>query len=226
MGQRLDDPPSNAEQKLRRSYLRVVWGRERDLFHRVVDYVRRREAICVPRHRGRWGASCDGTQARRDLRIRPRSRSAALPGARVDTAATTLCSTGGLLPTPSTSSATAHFGATAGRKPVPAPVEAAVAAFAPLWSCADFSSRAAELVATGRRAAWTSLAFAFRTAAAVKLDVEVPELETGIRFIRDVRSNCSIRRSFSLTRSRTVPATSRSWLNRPSSMTWCGASSS
>jgi hypothetical protein len=55
--------------------------------------------------------------------------------------------------------------------------------------CLASGSRAAELVATARRAAWTSLAFAFRTAAAVKLDVEVPELETGIRFIRDVKSN-------------------------------------
>jgi ATP-dependent helicase YprA (DUF1998 family) len=48
--------------------------------------------------------------------------------------------------------------------------------------------RAAELLATGRRAAWTSLAFAFRAAAAAKLDVEVPELETGLRFIRDTNS--------------------------------------
>jgi Lhr-like helicase len=55
--------------------------------------------------------------------------------------------------------------------------------------CLASGSRAAELVATARRAAWTSLAFAFRTAAAVKLDVEVPELETGIRFIRDMKSN-------------------------------------
>jgi len=55
--------------------------------------------------------------------------------------------------------------------------------------CLATGSRAAELVATARRAAWTSLAFAFRTAAAVKLDVEVPELETGIRFIRDTKSN-------------------------------------
>jgi len=55
--------------------------------------------------------------------------------------------------------------------------------------CLASGSHAAELVATARRAAWTSLAFAFRTAAAVKLDVEVPELETGIRFIRDTKSN-------------------------------------
>lgn len=46
-------------------------------------------------------------------------------------------------------------------------------------------TKAAELVATARRAAWTSLAFAFRTAAAAHLDVEVQELETGIRFVRD-----------------------------------------
>jgi MrfA Zn-binding domain len=45
------------------------------------------------------------------------------------------------------------------------------------------------LVATARRAAWTSLAFAFRSAAAAKLDVEPPELETGIRLIRDPASN-------------------------------------
>jgi Lhr-like helicase len=55
--------------------------------------------------------------------------------------------------------------------------------------CLPDKSRAAELVATARRAAWTSLAFAFRTAAAAKLDVEPPELETGIRFIRDTNSN-------------------------------------
>jgi hypothetical protein len=46
-------------------------------------------------------------------------------------------------------------------------------------------TKSAELVATARRAAWTSLAFAFRTAAAAHLDVEVQELETGIRFVRD-----------------------------------------
>jgi Lhr-like helicase len=48
--------------------------------------------------------------------------------------------------------------------------------------------KAAELVATARRAAWTSLAFAFRSAAIHKLDIEEPELETGIRFIRDKTS--------------------------------------
>jgi ATP-dependent helicase YprA (DUF1998 family) len=50
------------------------------------------------------------------------------------------------------------------------------------------ATRAADLVATARRAAWTSLAFAFRTAAATHLDVEVQELETGIRFVRDHNS--------------------------------------
>jgi Lhr-like helicase len=55
--------------------------------------------------------------------------------------------------------------------------------------CLTERTRAAELIATARRAAWTSLAFAFRTAAAVKLDIEVPELETGIRFIRDRNTN-------------------------------------
>jgi Lhr-like helicase len=54
--------------------------------------------------------------------------------------------------------------------------------------CLPDGSRGGELVATARRAAWTSLAFAFRAAAAVKLDVEVPELETGIRYIRDTGS--------------------------------------
>jgi hypothetical protein len=44
---------------------------------------------------------------------------------------------------------------------------------------------AAELIATARRAAWTSLAFAFREAAAKKLDIDVQELETGLRFVRD-----------------------------------------
>lgn len=43
----------------------------------------------------------------------------------------------------------------------------------------------ARLVATARRAGWTSLAFAFRSAAAALLDVEVQELETGVRFVRD-----------------------------------------
>ncbi len=66
----------------------------------------------------------------------------------------------------------------------------AVAAQTPTFShCLPEKSRAAQLVATARRAAWTSLAFAFRTAAAAKLDVEPPELETGIRFIRDTKSN-------------------------------------
>jgi ATP-dependent helicase YprA (DUF1998 family) len=51
--------------------------------------------------------------------------------------------------------------------------------------CLPAGNRAGELVATARRAAWISLAFAFRTAAAAKLDIEPPELETGIRFIRD-----------------------------------------
>src|SRR6266545_2985600 len=51
--------------------------------------------------------------------------------------------------------------------------------------CLPEGTPAAALVATARRAAWTSLAFAFRIAAAVKLDVEVAELECGIRFIRD-----------------------------------------
>ncbi|HWC55976.1 MAG TPA: DUF1998 domain-containing protein, partial [Sphingomicrobium sp.] len=54
--------------------------------------------------------------------------------------------------------------------------------------CLPEGTDAAKLVATARRAAWTSLAFAFRTAAAAKLDVEPPELETGIRFIRDTAS--------------------------------------
>jgi hypothetical protein len=39
------------------------------------------------------------------------------------------------------------------------------------------------LVATARRAAWTSLAFAFRAAAARMLDVEVQELDTGLRLV-------------------------------------------
>jgi hypothetical protein len=47
---------------------------------------------------------------------------------------------------------------------------------------------AADLISTARRAAWTSLAFSFRTAAAIKLDVEVQELETGLRFVRDTDS--------------------------------------
>lgn len=55
--------------------------------------------------------------------------------------------------------------------------------------CLPDSSEAARLVSTARRAAWTSLAFAFRTAAAVKLDVEVAELECGIRFVRDPASD-------------------------------------
>ena len=66
----------------------------------------------------------------------------------------------------------------------------AVAPQTPQFShCLPDKNRAAELVATARRAAWTSLAFALRTAAAAKLDVEPPELETGIRFIRDTGSN-------------------------------------
>lgn len=54
--------------------------------------------------------------------------------------------------------------------------------------CLPEGTAASKLVATARRAAWTSLAFAIRTAAAAKLDVEPPELETGIRFIRDTTS--------------------------------------
>jgi hypothetical protein len=50
-------------------------------------------------------------------------------------------------------------------------------------------TKAAALVATARRAAWTSLAFAFRAAAASKLDIDVQELEAGIRFLRDPTSN-------------------------------------
>lgn len=46
-------------------------------------------------------------------------------------------------------------------------------------------TRAAELISTARRAAWTSLAFAIREAAAKKLDIDVQELETGLRFVRD-----------------------------------------
>jgi hypothetical protein len=41
------------------------------------------------------------------------------------------------------------------------------------------------LVATARRAGWTSLAFAFRAAAAILLQVEVQELEAGLRFLKD-----------------------------------------
>jgi hypothetical protein len=54
--------------------------------------------------------------------------------------------------------------------------------------CLPDGTEAARLVSTARRAAWTSLAFAFRSAAAVKLDVEVSELECGIRFVRDPAS--------------------------------------
>lgn len=54
--------------------------------------------------------------------------------------------------------------------------------------CLPDGSEAGRLVSTARRAGWTSLAFAFRTAAAVKLDVEVQELECGIRFVRDSAS--------------------------------------
>jgi Lhr-like helicase len=55
--------------------------------------------------------------------------------------------------------------------------------------CLPDRSRAGALVATARRAAWVSFAFALRSAAAAKLDVEPPELETGIRLIRDPISN-------------------------------------
>jgi MrfA Zn-binding domain len=55
--------------------------------------------------------------------------------------------------------------------------------------CLPDRTRPGALVATARRAAWTSLAFALRSAAAAKLDVEPPELETGIRLIRDPASN-------------------------------------
>ncbi len=48
---------------------------------------------------------------------------------------------------------------------------------------------AAALIATARRAAWTSLAFAFRTASAAKLDIDVQELDTGLRFVRDKNSS-------------------------------------
>ena len=39
------------------------------------------------------------------------------------------------------------------------------------------------LISTARRAAWTSLAFAFRIAASKMLDIEPPEMETGLRLI-------------------------------------------
>jgi ATP-dependent helicase YprA (DUF1998 family) len=44
------------------------------------------------------------------------------------------------------------------------------------------------LVSTARRAAWTSLAFAFRAAAATYLDVEQQEIDAGVRFVRDRES--------------------------------------
>jgi Lhr-like helicase len=49
-------------------------------------------------------------------------------------------------------------------------------------------TRASDLISTARRAAWTSLAFVFREAAAKKLDIDVQELETGLRFVRDADS--------------------------------------
>jgi len=55
--------------------------------------------------------------------------------------------------------------------------------------CLPDGNHAAKLVSTARRAAWTSLAFALRIAATKKLDIEEPELETGIRFIRDTESH-------------------------------------
>ena len=44
--------------------------------------------------------------------------------------------------------------------------------------------RLAELISTSRRAAWTSFAFALRSAAAIMLDVEVSEIAAGLKFIR------------------------------------------
>ncbi|MHB1344023.1 MAG: DEAD/DEAH box helicase [Thermoleophilia bacterium] len=43
----------------------------------------------------------------------------------------------------------------------------------------------AQLVSTARRAAWTSFAFALRSAAAFTLDIEVSEIAAGLKFIRD-----------------------------------------
>jgi hypothetical protein len=55
------------------------------------------------------------------------------------------------------------------------------------WSHWVFSPEGLHpLVATARRAAWTSLAFAFRAAAAQMLDVEVQELDTGLRLVGSV----------------------------------------
>ena len=48
-----------------------------------------------------------------------------------------------------------------------------------------YATEEARLVSTARRAGWISLAFTFRSAAAVMLDVEVQELETGVRFVKD-----------------------------------------
>ncbi len=57
------------------------------------------------------------------------------------------------------------------------------------WSHRLVSGTApANLVATARRAAWTSLAFVLRTAASAMLEIEVKELETGVRFVRDTPS--------------------------------------
>jgi len=59
----------------------------------------------------------------------------------------------------------------------------------PGWSHSVVApSGIAPLLATARRAAWTSLAFAFRAAAAQMLDVEVQELDTGVRLVGSVTS--------------------------------------
>ncbi|HZU17016.1 MAG TPA: DEAD/DEAH box helicase [Candidatus Dormibacteraeota bacterium] len=54
------------------------------------------------------------------------------------------------------------------------------------WShCWINVGKASELVSTARRAAWTSLAFAFRAAAALVLDIEVQEIDVGLRLVRE-----------------------------------------
>lgn len=51
----------------------------------------------------------------------------------------------------------------------------------------------ARLLSVARRASWTSLGFALRVRAAVTLDIEPRELETGLRMLRDDASSTAVR---------------------------------